>query len=139
MKLAFSCMGRFLSNVRTSWITLPHYLFGELISVIVTPLITPNNFGGFHKRNLQQKLHLLFLPLLGRITPPITPKYSQRISRRNSFHLGYTRKFWGINCVIPMVMPKSCPALLSKVSCLMFYLEVTKHPLRSKLTRDPLF
>ena len=80
------------STIRSSWITLHHFIFGVLISVIFTLPITPNNFWGFNKRNSQEKLHALVLSLLGRITPPITPKYSQRINWRN---LGYTRTFLG--------------------------------------------
>ena len=52
-------------------------------------------FWGFNKRNSQESLHLLVLSLLGRSTPPITPKYSLRINWRNKFLLGYTRKFSG--------------------------------------------
>ena len=68
--------------------------FRELISVIIAPPITPNNFWGFNKCNFP-KLHLLVLSLLGRSTPPITPKYSQRINWRKKFHLCRTRKFSG--------------------------------------------
>ena len=75
--------------------TSPLCIFRELISVIVTPPITPNNFWGFNKRNSQEKSHLLVLSLLGRSTPPITPKYSQKIYWRNKFHLCYPRKFSG--------------------------------------------
>ena len=46
---------------------------------MITPPITLNNFWRFNKRNSQEKLHVLVLSLLGRSTPPITPKYSQRI------------------------------------------------------------
>ena len=74
---------------------LGHLIFRELISVIITPPITPNDFWGFNKRNFQEKLHLLLLSLLGMSPPPITPQYSQRINRRNKFHLCYTRKFSG--------------------------------------------
>ena len=35
------------------------------------------------------------LSLLERSTPPITPKYSQRLNWRNKVHLCYTRKFSG--------------------------------------------
>ena len=34
----------FGNTIRTSWITLPHILFWELITVVATPRITPNNF-----------------------------------------------------------------------------------------------
>ena len=42
----------------TSWIALHHFIFRELISVIITPPITPNNFWGFNKRNSQEKCTL---------------------------------------------------------------------------------
>ena len=60
-------------TIWTSWITPHHFIFRELISVVITPPITPNYFWGFNKRNSQEKLHLLVLSLLGRSTPPITP------------------------------------------------------------------
>ena len=85
----------FYNAIRTSWITLPHFILGEFISAIIAPPTTPNNFWGVNERNFQKNLHLLVLSLLGRITPPITPKYSQRINWRNKFHLGYTRKLLG--------------------------------------------
>ena len=34
-------------TIQTSWITFHHFIFRELSSVIVTPLITPNNSGDF--------------------------------------------------------------------------------------------
>ena len=82
-------------TIRTSWITPHHFIFRELISVLITPPITPNNYWGFSKRYFQEKLNLLVLPLIGRRTPPITPKYSQRINWRNKFHRDYTRKCSG--------------------------------------------
>ena len=75
-QLKHSCMRH---TIRTSLIT-PHHFFRELISVIVALPITPSNFWRFDKRNSQEKIHLLVLPLLGRSTPPITPKYSQIIN-----------------------------------------------------------
>ena len=33
----------------------PILLFQQLVSVIITPLITPNNFWGFNKRSSQEK------------------------------------------------------------------------------------
>ena len=42
------------STIRTSWITLPDSVLGELISVISTPPITPNILWGFNKRNFQE-------------------------------------------------------------------------------------
>ena len=58
---------------------------------MITLLIRPNNFSGFNKRNSQEKLHLLVLSLSGRITPPITPKYSQGINqvRKNSLNITF--------------------------------------------------
>ena len=50
---------------------------------------TPNNFWGFKKRNIQEKLHHPVLCRLGKITQSFTPKYSQGIRWRNEFHLGY--------------------------------------------------
>ena len=41
--------------------------FQELISVIVSPPITPNKFWGFNKRNSQEKLHHPVLCLLGKV------------------------------------------------------------------------
>ena len=82
-------------TIRTSWITLHRFIFQELISVIITPPITPNNFWRFSKRNSLEILPLLVLSLLGRSPPLITPKYSQRINWRNKLHLCYTRKFSG--------------------------------------------
>ena len=60
--------------------------------VIITSPITPNKFWGFDKRNSQEKLHILVLFPLGRSTPQITPKYSQR-SNCHKFHLCCTSKF----------------------------------------------
>ena len=40
--------------IRTSWITPHHLTFQELISVIISPPITPNKFWGFNKRNNQE-------------------------------------------------------------------------------------
>ena len=85
----------FQNTIRTSGITLHHFIFRQLISVIITPPIPPNNFSGFNKRSSQENCTFLCFSLLGRSTPPITPKYSQRISWRNRFHLCYTRKFFG--------------------------------------------
>ena len=76
------------------------------MSVIISPPITPNKFWGFNKRNSQAKLHHPVLFLLGKITLSFTPKHSRGINWRDKVHLGYTRKSWGINCVIlegPMV------------------------------------
>ena len=72
-------------TIRTSRITLPH-LFQELMSVSITPPITPNDFWGFNKHNSQAKLHHLVLSLLGRNTwptPSFTPENSQGINWRN--------------------------------------------------------
>ena len=77
-----------LHTMQTSRITLPHFIVWDLISVIVTPPSTPNNFRGVKKRNLQEKLHLLVVTFSERISPPSTPKYSQIIIWRNKFHLG---------------------------------------------------
>ena len=97
-------------TIRTSWITPHHFIFRELISVIITPPITPNNFWRFNKRNSQEKLHLLVLSLLGGSTPPITPKYSQRINWHNQFTSVTPENSRGLNCVIlmgPMVLNRS--------------------------------
>ena len=53
------------------------------MSVIIAPPITPNNFWRFGKRNSQERLHLLVLSLLGKITPSVTPGNSQGIDRHN--------------------------------------------------------
>ena len=37
-------------------------IFQELMSVIISPPITPNKFWGFNKRNSQEKLHHLSCP-----------------------------------------------------------------------------
>ena len=69
--------------------------------------ITPNNFWGFNKHNSQAKLHHLVLSLLGRSTPRLHPKYSQRINWRNKFTSVTPKNSRRINCVIlmgPMVL-----------------------------------
>ena len=52
---------------------LPNFIFEEMISVIITPPITPDIFWGFDKPNTQEKLHCLVLSLLRKITPSFTP------------------------------------------------------------------
>ena len=44
-------------SIRTSWITLHHFIFRELNCVIISLPITPNKFWGFNKRNSQENLH----------------------------------------------------------------------------------
>ena len=75
------------------------FCFQELISVIISPPITPNKFWGFNKRNSQEKLHHPVLFLSGKYTP-FTPKYSQGINLRNKFTSVTPENSWGINCVI---------------------------------------
>ena len=64
------------SQVTVSLVEVPYERLGlhfpilfswELLSVITAPPITPNNFWGVSKRNLQDKLHLLLLSLLHKI------------------------------------------------------------------------
>ena len=50
-----------------------------------------------NKGNRRVKLHRPGLSFLGKITPTITLKKSQRIIWRNKIHLRYTRKFSGVN------------------------------------------
>ena len=66
----------FTLTIRTSWITLHHFIFWESIVVIITPPFAPNKFWELMKHNSQEKS-----------TPPITPKYSQIINWRNKDHL----------------------------------------------------
>ena len=70
-------------------------IFQELISVIISPPITPNKFWGFHKCNSQKNLHHPVLSRLGRIAQSFTPNNSQGVNWLNKFHLVYTRKFLG--------------------------------------------
>ena len=83
--------------IRTSWITLHHFILRELIRVMITPPITPNNFWGFNKRKSQEKWHPLVLSLLRRNPPQITPKYSQRYNWRNKFHPENRRLSWRLS------------------------------------------
>ena len=78
-----------IHRYHSNFLDSPFY-FQELISVIITPPITPNHFWGFNKRNSQERLHQPVLSLSGKITPSFTPKYSQGIKWRSEFHLGYT-------------------------------------------------
>ena len=94
------------TTIRTSWITPHHSFFQELICVIISPPITPNQFWGFNKRNSQEYYTTLVLSLLGNIAQSFTPKHSQGISWRSKFTSVTPENSWGINCVIlagPMV------------------------------------
>ena len=73
---------------------------GELIGVIITPPITPTPFWGFHKRNSQEKLHLVVLSLLGKITQGITPKKPWELIGLINFTMATPENSWGVNCVI---------------------------------------
>ena len=76
-------------TIRTSWITPHHCIFQELISVIVSPPITPNIFWGFNKRTSQGKLHHPVLSLLRKMTEIFYTKiFSGNYNWRNKFHLG---------------------------------------------------
>ena len=66
-------------TIRTSWITISHFAFQELLGVITTPPITPNKSWRLDKRNSLEKLHRVVLLLLGAIPQLITPKHCQRI------------------------------------------------------------
>ena len=48
--------------IRSSWITPHHFIFQELISVILSPPITPNKFWRFNKRNFQEIYTTLSCP-----------------------------------------------------------------------------
>ena len=49
-------------TIRTSWITPHHFIFRDLISVIISPPITQNKFWGFNKRNSQENYTTLSCP-----------------------------------------------------------------------------
>ena len=82
---------------RTSRITLPHFIFQELPSVIITPPMTPWNM---YEICLGELISVISWKNCTTWSwpcskPAITPKYSQRIDWRNEFRLGHTRKFLG--------------------------------------------
>ena len=60
------------------WITVPHSI---VVSVWLTPAITPNNLWGMYHLTISQgRIHLPVLSFSGRMTPPITPRSSQIMS-----------------------------------------------------------
>ena len=72
---------------------------------LITPPITPNKFRGFSKRNSQEQLHHPVLSLLGKLHSLL----HQNILREFIGVINVTsvtpENSWGINCVIPMVLP----------------------------------
>ena len=51
-----------IPTIQTSWITPHHFILRELISAIISPPVTPNNFWGFSKRNSQENYTTLSCP-----------------------------------------------------------------------------
>ena len=106
----------FLSGgtIRTSWITLHHFIFQESLSVIATPPITPNRFWGFNKRNSQEKSHHPVLSLSGKL---------HNLLRRNTLReLVQSRK-----CAINNFSTKNPRGLLgwgSRGSCQIIYVRI---------------
>ena len=70
-------------------------VFRESMGAIITPLLHQIISGEFMSVISRRTLHLVVLSFSNTITPPSTPKYSQRINWRNKFHLGCTRRFLG--------------------------------------------
>ena len=93
-------------TIRTSWITLHHFTFQELIGVIISPPITPNKFWGFNKHNSQDNYITLSCPY----QEILHNLLHQHILRESIGVVNFTsvtpENSWGINCVIlagPMV------------------------------------
>ena len=95
-------------TIRTSWITLHHFILQELIiSVIISPPITPNKFWGFNKRNSQEKLHHPISSLLGKVDSLVHQNILREFIGVINFTSVTPEDSWGINCVVlegPMVI-----------------------------------
>ena len=68
-------------TIRTSWITPHHFIFQELISVIISLPITPNNFWGFKKRNSQKLTPPCLVPIRKYCTIFYTKRFSTSIGK----------------------------------------------------------
>ena len=83
------------------------FIFLEVISVIISLPITPNEFLGFKKRNSQETLHHPVLSVLGKITQSCTQNSLRELIGVINFTSVTPDNSWGINCVIlegPMVV-----------------------------------